>query len=150
MLAGREARELYLQCYQLILWKQCFFLVSVKGFPKELETVVRDLWGLRLGVVHGGQVAGGAPEQFGSMGFSSTSEGGITDSDGKSMISSRSRRSEVERDSLPKLVETLALCYLGTLLMRLPTSMSEIYTWAAREEMVFTRAVSDGYFISLL
>ena len=147
MLAGREARELYLQCYQLILWKQCFFLVSVKGFPKELETVVRDLWGLRLGVVHGGQgAAGGGTDQFGSMGFSSMSEGEGTDSDGRSMVSSRSRKSDVERDKLPKLVETLALCYLGTLLIRLPTSMSEIYMWAAREEMIFTRAVSNGLF----
>jgi hypothetical protein len=115
----------------------------VKGFPKELETVVRDLWGLRLGFVHGGQRAGEG-SQFGSMGFSSTSEGENTDSDGKSLVSSRSRRSEAGKEKLPQLIETLALCYLGTLLMRLPTSMSEIYKWAVREEMVFTRAVSDG------
>jgi RNA polymerase I-specific transcription initiation factor RRN7 len=131
----------------LILWKQCFWFVNDKGFPKELETVVRDLWGLRLSLVHGGKgPAGAGGDQFSSMGFSSTSEGETSDSDGKSVVSSRSRRSEVERDRLPRLIETLALCYLGTLLMRLPTSIGEIYSWAAKEEMVFARAVS---FISL-
>lgn len=150
-LSGRDARELYLQCYQLILWKQCFWLVNVKGFPKELETVVRDLWGLRLGVVHDRKATAGiAGDQFSSVGFSSTSEAEMTDSDGKSLISTRSRRSDIEKEKLPKLVETLALCYLGTLLMRLPTSMGEIYAWAAREEIVFTRAVSDGNFISFM
>lgn len=93
--------------------------------------------------MHGGKgVAGTGSDRFSSMGFSSTSEAGPSDSDGKSMISSRSRRSEAERERLPKLVETLALCYLGTLLMRLPTSIGEIYLWAAREEIVFSRAVS--------
>lgn len=140
VLTGREAAELYLQCYQLILWKQCFWLVSEKGFPKELETVVRDLWSLQLGILHGDHWGG---YTFGSLGFSSTSEGENTDSDGMSLTSRRSRKSDGGRDKLPKLIETLALCYLGTVLMRLPTSVGEIYQWAAREEMVFTRAVSD-------
>jgi RNA polymerase I-specific transcription initiation factor RRN7 len=103
--------------------------------------VVRDLWGLRLGILHGEQ-GGDGGEQFSSLGFSSMSEGENTDSDGKSMISSRSRRSELGREKTPKLIETLALCYLGTLLMRLPTSIGEIVKWASRDEIVYTRAVS--------
>lgn len=144
MLSGREATEMFLQCYQLIVWKQCFFLVNGKGFPKELETVVRDLWGLRLAILHRNQGDAGL-ERFGSMGFSSTSGGETTDSDGKSLISSRSRRAEIRREDMPKLIETLALCYLGTLLLRLPTSMGEMLNWAARDEMVYARAVSYNY-----
>lgn len=147
MLSGTEATELYLQSYQLILWKQCFWLVNEKGFPKELETVVRDLWGLRLGLLHVDQHQLQTEGDLGasSAGFSSTSEGENTDSDGKSMISTRSRRSEVGKDNLPKLIETLGLCYLATLLMRLPTSLGEFCKWAAQEEMIYTRAVSCEY-----
>lgn len=140
MLAGREATELYLQCYQLILWKQCFWLVRERGFPGELETVVRDLWGLRLGVVHGER--DGEGERFSTAGFSSaglsSASEEVEDSDA---MSAGSRRGEVKR--VPKLVETLALCYLGMLLMRLPVSVGEIHAWATRDEMVFMRAVSD-------
>ncbi|KAF4275019.1 hypothetical protein CNMCM8812_003326 [Aspergillus fumigatus] len=45
---GRQAYTLFLQVYQLILWKQCHALVQGRGFPAELEVVVRDLWALRL------------------------------------------------------------------------------------------------------
>ena len=45
------------------------------------------------------------------------------------------------KEKLPKLIETLALCYLGTLLMKLPTSLGEMFKWASNEEIVFTRAV---------
>ena len=112
--------------------------------------MVRDLWSLRLGILHGDQ-GGGGGEQFGSMGFSSTSEEENTNSDGKSLITSRSRRSEIGKEKIPKLIETLALCYLSTFLMRLPTSMGEIIEWAARDEIVYTRAVSYdflSYFVS--
>jgi RNA polymerase I-specific transcription initiation factor RRN7 len=146
VLSGSDARELYLGCYQLILCKQCHWLVNTKGFPKELETVVRDLWGLRLGIL---QRVGGERSGYGSgtgtMMFSSTSEGENTDTGGtggKSLSSRRSRKSVVSEERLPRLVETLGLCYLGTLLLRLPTSLGEFYRWATREEMIYTRAVS--------
>lgn len=143
VLSGKQARELYLQCYQLILWKQCYWLVNVKGFPKELETVVRDLWGLRIRLLHGEKDDDGGYGS-GTVGFSSTSEGENTDTDGNMSRSSKwSRRSRgKKREVLPKLIETLALCYLGILLLRLPTSLGEIFEWASTEEMVYTRAVS--------
>ena len=146
MLSGSEARELFLECYQLILWKQCHWLINIKGFPKDLETVVRDLWGLRLGVIQrigDGRVGYGSGT--GTMMFSSASEAEHTDSDatgGKSLGSRRSRKSVTLEERLPRLVETLALCYLGTLLLRLPTSLGEFFKWATREEMIYNRAVS--------
>lgn len=149
MLSGSEARELFLECYQLILWKQCHWLVNTKGFPTELETVVRDLWGLRLGVTQKiGDEEGGYGSGTGTTMFSSASEGGTTDSDatgGKSLGSRRSRKSVAAEERLPRLVETLGLCFLGTLLLRLPTSLGEFYKWATHDEMVYTRAVSILY-----
>jgi RNA polymerase I-specific transcription initiation factor RRN7 len=48
----------------------------------------------------------------------------------------------VGKEKLPKLIETLGLCYLGMVLLRLPVSLGEIYKWAAEEEVIYTRAVS--------
>ncbi len=39
-LEGAQAVELYLQCYQLVLWKQAYWLVHNKGYPPELEVSV--------------------------------------------------------------------------------------------------------------
>ena len=144
VLSGHDATELYLQCYQLILWKQCHWLVNAKQFPPELETVVRDLWSLRIRELQP-SLDDRSGYSSGTMGFSSTSEGELTDTDGasnKSIASSRRKRVVQARKKLPRLIETLALCYLGILLMRLPTSLGEIYKWARKEEIVFSRAVS--------
>lgn len=146
MLSGSEARKLYLQSYQLILWKQCHWLVNVKGFPKELETVVRDLWGLRVSLVHKNDDRSGYGSGTGTTPmFSSMSEGESTDTDGtraKGFASSKSRRSGVNEERLPRLIETLGLCYVAMLLMRMPTSLGEVYKWVTHEEIIYSRAVS--------
>jgi RNA polymerase I-specific transcription initiation factor RRN7 len=122
-------------------------LVTVKEFPQELETIVRDLWGLRVGVLHRSRERSGYGSGTGTMGFSSTSEGD-SDTDGtgvKSFGSRRSRKSAVEEERLPRLIETLGLCYLGILLLRLSTSLGEVYKWVAKEEIIYIRAVSIGF-----
>jgi RNA polymerase I-specific transcription initiation factor RRN7 len=123
-------------------------LVTVKEFPQELETIVRDLWGLRLGVLHRSrEERSGYGSGTGTMGFSSTSEGD-SDTDGtgmKSFGSRRSRKSAVEEERLPKLIETLGLCYLGILLLRLPTGLGEVYKWVVKEEIIYIRAVSIDF-----
>jgi hypothetical protein len=143
VLRGKEARSLYLQCYELILWKQCFWLIKEKGFPKELETVVRDLWSLRVRLLWS-EKDDDEGYTSGTFGFSSTSEGDNTDTDGgMSMVSKWSRRSNRKgKEYLPKLIETLSLCYLGILMLRLPTSLGEIFKWVTTDEMIYTRAVS--------
>ena len=39
---GQQALELFLRCYQLILWKQAHWLVAEKGHPAELEVLSRS------------------------------------------------------------------------------------------------------------
>lgn len=145
ILSGREAQELFVHCYQLILWKQCYWLVKAKGFPLELETVIRDLWMLRLRVFEAESKRDGYDSGFSSSAFSgSDSESASDATAGRSLRSGTSSRSLAEKKrELPKLVDTLALCYLGTLLMRLPTSLGDIFRWASKGEMVFTTAVSN-------
>lgn len=107
---------------------------------------MRDLWGLRMGIIQKvGDERDGYGSGTGTMMFSSASERESLDSDatgGKSLGSRRSRKSVAAEERLPRLIETLGLCYLGTLLLRLPTSLGEFYKWAAHEELVYTRAVS--------
>ncbi|CAG8960949.1 hypothetical protein HYFRA_00002487 [Hymenoscyphus fraxineus] len=141
ILSGQDAIDLYLQCYQLILWKQCNWLVNEKRFPSELETVVKDLWGLRVG-----KLFKAGEKSYGSVSgtfFSSASEAENTESDGKSVSSRRSRRSIAGEERMPKLIETLGLCYLGMLLMRLPTSLGDLFKWVTNEEMVYARATKE-------
>ncbi|KAF9881364.1 ubiquitin ribosomal fusion protein [Colletotrichum karsti] len=47
VLTGQSARDLYLECLQLILREQLLWLITAKDHKAELETVVRDLWDLR-------------------------------------------------------------------------------------------------------
>ncbi|TVY60690.1 RNA polymerase I-specific transcription initiation factor rrn7, partial [Lachnellula suecica] len=141
VLSGRGATEHYLECLQLILRKQCHWLVNDKGFSPELEAVVQSLWSLRVHNFHSVERSG-----YASTMFSSQSEAENTDTDGsgfKSMSSRRSRKSVVEREKLPKLIESLGLCYLGMLMLRLPVSLGEIYHWATKEEIVYARAIKE-------
>jgi RNA polymerase I-specific transcription initiation factor RRN7 len=147
LLRGRDATELYLQCYQLILWKQVQWLINSMGFPSELETVVRDLWSLRARDLLKSTDEKGYGSDSGTM-FSSQSEGNATDTDAKSVSSRRSRKSIAGEERLPKLIETLGLCYLGTVLLRLPTSLGDFFQWATQEDIIYTRAVSHLCFSS--
>jgi hypothetical protein len=146
ILTGREATELFLQCYQLVLWKQVRWLVSVKHLPTELETVVRDLWAVRLRAVKGLGEHGCGLEAL-AMGVSSMSEddeiGTGTDEMESSSGKGKKRKIAKRHNGLPTLPESLGLCYLGVLLMRLPLSLGELHRWVEREELLFLRAVSN-------
>ncbi|XWW95075.1 hypothetical protein V2A60_003026 [Cordyceps javanica] len=47
-LTGEAGKMLYLEALQLLLRKQLLWLIKEKGHMEELETVVRDLWDLRI------------------------------------------------------------------------------------------------------
>ncbi|PVH85974.1 hypothetical protein DL98DRAFT_650478 [Cadophora sp. DSE1049] len=147
ILGGSDAKELYLQCYQLILWKQCHWLVSTLGLPEDLRIIIRDLWELRLRVLHFPRdERSGYGSGTGTILFSSASEGNNTDTDGmthRSMGSRRSRKSAVMEEKLPRLIETLSLCYLGTLLLRVPVGVGDFHKWAAQDRIVYNRAIRE-------
>ncbi|RDL33685.1 Ubiquitin-like protein [Venustampulla echinocandica] len=146
ILSGRDAFELYLSCYQLILWKQCHWLVNAKGFPPELEIIVKDLWSLRVGAL---LKLGDEKSAYGSASGTLWSSGGEgdntedTDASGGRSASSRRSKTIVGEGSSPKLIETLGLCYLGMLLLRLPIGIGEIFKWVVKDEMVYTRAIKE-------
>ncbi|KAL1970682.1 hypothetical protein VTN77DRAFT_4326 [Rasamsonia byssochlamydoides] len=130
---GRQAYRLFIQAYQLILWKQCHALVHKKGFPSDIETVVRDLWALRLGAL--ADKFDDSVEDDDTTQLFSSQAAEATEADPEQQFHTR------KASDTPRLVETLALCYLGALLLRLPVSVGDIYRFAIKEEIPFIRAV---------
>ncbi|KAF4926759.1 Ubiquitin-60S ribosomal protein L40 [Colletotrichum viniferum] len=130
VLTGPPARDLYLECLQLILREQVMWLVDVKGHKAELETVVRDLWDLRI------------------RGAASVVENDSASEAELSLFSSQIDLSQDEQPSnrtqgaqnwtpesggewpAPRLMDTLALCFLGCMLLRMPTRTGDLGRWA--------------------
>ncbi|OCK83517.1 RNA polymerase I-specific transcription initiation factor Rrn7 [Lepidopterella palustris CBS 459.81] len=132
---GREAFDLYLKCYQLILRHQIWFLIRLKGLPAELESVIFDLWALRVMNLKD-RVDDASGDESQSQVFS-TSESEMDTEDEAPTLSRRGRKTS----DTPKLIDTLALCYLGSLTLRLPLTLGDLHAWATRGDMVYSRAI---------
>ncbi|KAL4765756.1 TFIIB-type zinc finger domain-containing protein [Aspergillus foveolatus] len=120
---GRQAYRLFLHIYQLILWKQCHALVNNHGFPPQLEDLVRDLWALRLEtyakkITDDGEGDDSQPEFFSSQPAS-----------GREDTETETFRVGSKLVQWPRLVDTVALCYLAALLMRLPVSVMDFHRY---------------------
>lgn len=116
---------MFLQCYQLILWKQCYSLIHSKGLPPEIESVIRDLWALRLQLVK--TRIGGVPDSDGETTVYSSQVEGV-ESGNETAQGDESRRSKSRNgNGMPALIDTLALCYLGMVLLRVPISMGDLH-----------------------
>lgn len=144
-LAGPEGKALYLEALQLLLRNQVLWLVHKKGYRAELETVVRDLWDLRIrGFSSLARQDDGdaAPVQL-EM-FSSQTPPEADQAAWKSRSRAQSWRPERGADwPIPRLPETLALCCLGSLLVRTPTRLGGLLDWANNGHMPYKTAVSD-------
>ncbi|KAB5572354.1 putative ribosomal protein [Coniochaeta sp. 2T2.1] len=167
-LSGNEARELYLECLQLILRKQIAWLVRERNLPQKLEGVVRDLWelrvaafgGLRLGLVEGkgkGKGRSEAPESgsesqsqsqryYSSQGETEAETENEGEGVGRGRRKRRVRRWDVkegQRWPLPDMMEGLGLVYLGCLAMRLPVRMGDLFRWARSGRLLYVRAITE-------
>ncbi|KAL5359701.1 RNA polymerase I-specific transcription initiation factor Rrn7 [Aspergillus floccosus] len=132
---GRHAYILFLQTYQLILWKQCSALVQNKGFPSQFEHVVRDLWALRLEKYEA--KIREVSEDADTLEFFS-SQPAVEPDDKLDALTSGGKRVQ-----WPRLVDTIALCYLGALLMRLPISVGDFHRMVLREEVPYIRVIKS-------
>lgn len=152
-LSGNAARELYLECLQLILRKQIWWLVHSKGLPDELETVCRDLWTLRVRNFPGLRSA--AESTDGESGLESGLDSGTelfsSQAGSESEASTATTRTTVSRGrswtsepgqdwNMPGLFHSLALCYVGCLSMSLDVRVGQIYNWAKNNHLLFLGA----------
>ncbi|CAE7026584.1 hypothetical protein P3342_005813 [Pyrenophora teres f. teres] len=128
---GPKAHELYLECVQLILRHHIRFLVHDKGFPRELETVVKDLWALGLGQINTGE----EPQE----------EVSDTENDDEAANSNEEDsaikpKREVKSSNTPRIRHCVALCYLGFITLRLPVTPGDIHRWVTDEMLPYRKA----------
>lgn len=160
-LSGNEAKELYLECLQLLLRKQVAWLITRKGIYAELEQVCRDLWDLRIrgfvgltpaGAKGKGKDGDATPSQSqpGSETeltmYSSQVETQISTQDDAKTLEKKKRRYKTktwngEYWSLPGPMDMLALVYLGCLLRREPLRIGDIYRWAKTNQIPYLGAL---------
>jgi RNA polymerase I-specific transcription initiation factor RRN7 len=127
---------------QVILRHQIWFLVQEKGLPAELETVIYDLWALRIAQL-GDRIASNDQEsELQSQVFNTLDTDG-TDDDEKERGVLRSSWGRTERKlaDIPNLQDCLALCYLGITTLRLPFTPGDIYAWVTDGRLAYRRAI---------
>jgi len=116
-------------------------LIHVQRLPDELETLVRDLWALRLQKLQTRVSYESETDTEGqSQLFSSQSEAETTDTE----ATRRSRRRKDGRTSgTPSILEIVALDYVGVLLLREPVTVADIYSWVNNGELLYYRAAKE-------
>lgn len=149
-LTGQAGRNLFLECLQLILRNQLLWLIKSKGHREELETVVRDLWDLRTrggGALAVDEEAQQETQQDEGLAMFSSQPTADEQSKGNAPKTQQTRAQSWNPDEnpawpMPSIIDTLALCYLGCLLLRIPTSIGELSLWANTERIPYKRSVS--------
>lgn len=156
-LSGNAAKELYLECIQLILRKQLAWLVRERSLPLELEVVVRDLWDLRVRNFGGlksveekrkGKNVKSEPQSSsdGELAFFSSQSEAEPSSEDNAATPRSSRFKSWTADeggvwAMPSLLDTLALNYLGCLTIRQPVRIGDLHRWAKRNKLPYRGAV---------
>jgi RNA polymerase I-specific transcription initiation factor RRN7 len=112
-----------------------FHRVGVYLLLNHSQTLVKDLWALRLQRLQGriSHDSDTETEAHSSQVFSSQSE-----SEGESTSRGSGKRSQQKpRDGTPNLMDTLSLCYIGILLLRIPVTAADIHTWIKEGQMLY-------------
>ncbi|KAK4450696.1 hypothetical protein QBC34DRAFT_459788 [Podospora aff. communis PSN243] len=140
-LVGNAAKELYLECFQVLLRKQVAWMVG-RGAHPELEGVVKGLWELRTRGFKGLGVVGGKEKEGVKM-YSSQAEGEDTEEEGVTGTGKKRWRGwEGEEWVVPGIMEGLGMVYLGCLLRQEPVKVGDIFRWARSGQMPFLGAIN--------
>ncbi|KIW83155.1 hypothetical protein Z517_02399 [Fonsecaea pedrosoi CBS 271.37] len=139
VLHGPKAYQLFLQAWQFILWKQCHVLVHQKGLPAELWEIVRDLWTLWLSKLEHRLNDGLADASENPD--TTASSGNETDADLDTDVRPQPSKRNKSAHGNPTLVDTIALNYLGMVMLRRPIGLAEVLKWILEEEVPFIRAI---------
>jgi RNA polymerase I-specific transcription initiation factor RRN7 len=139
--SGRQGLDLYLKSLQLILRHQLWYLIKEKGLPEELELISLDLWALRI-AQFGDRIASDSrtDSQSQSQVFSTLETDDDEIDDARGTVRTAKGRDK-KLSSVPNLLDTLALCYLGILTLRLPITPGDIYRWATEEKLAYRGAI---------
>lgn len=122
--------------------------------PADHEPLVRDLWTLRLEYLqerakrHAVDVGEDNSQVYSSQGDETDWTQATSDAESASASASASGAHETgyakrirQPEETPRLIESLALCYLAALLMRVPLTIGQLYKAVLREEVPFLRII---------
>lgn len=138
-LTGQAGRDLYLESLQLIIRSQLAWLINEKGHREELETVIRDLWDLRIRGSNSG-LGDDTHEGEELEVFSSEPPQDSALTNWQQQSRKQSWDPELgSRWPLPRVPDTLAICYLGCVLLRIPTHLGEIIRWANNGSLLYKK-----------
>ncbi|KIW63244.1 hypothetical protein, variant [Phialophora macrospora] len=152
VLRGAKAFQLFLQSWQFILWKQCHALVHQKGLPAELWSVVRDLWTLWLSRLghrlqdHPSTAVDELADTSGNEADTTASSSGNesdTDPDAytRRQLQQQQKQSSYSAHNYPKLIDTIALAYIGIIMLRRPVGQATFLRWILEEDVPYIRAI---------
>ena len=167
LLRGKAAWELWAKAWGGVLWRVCWTLgrlldgedgddgqigtqnAGKEKMKEEMWHVVRALWALRLQELVAKWEMMGDDElvDMKSEAGSESEDFRTTDEDEEGMRTSDSegakkpKKHKLSDEGMPKLIDTIALNYLGLLLMRYPLSLHTLYTWLQAEAIPYTRAI---------
>jgi RNA polymerase I-specific transcription initiation factor RRN7 len=107
-----------------------------------LQGITRDLWALRLRRLQGRVSYDSETDTEGgqSQVFSSQSEG---ESQASQTTRGSRRRRQAKTDGAISLSETLVICYVGTLLMRVPLTVADLISRIDNGEMLYYKAAKE-------
>ncbi|KAK0735872.1 hypothetical protein B0T21DRAFT_402503 [Apiosordaria backusii] len=140
-LSGNEAKELYLECLQLILRKQLQWVIKEKRFNGEIESVVKDLWVLRVGGFKGIERKRGEEEEEGGLVMFSSQTGGEGQEEGGEGEGRKRHDWKTEVWDLPGMMDTLGLVYLGCVMRGEPVRVGDVWRWARNGWMPFLSGI---------
>ena len=137
--------------------KQLRWLIDIQKLPNELEVcrssfvvgwvatadfcqvLAKDIWVLRLQTIQSkvSHESETDTEGLSSQVFSSQSE---SEAESDSRSSRRSRRDDAKpKEGTPNLSDLLSICYIATLLLRIPMTVANMHGWINRGELLFYR-----------
>ena len=135
ILDGVKGLYLYLSAYQLILQYLCRALIDDKGLPAAMESLVKDLWELRMVLVREQYLAKNYGHDDGEDSdttmYSSQTETEYTQTENEettdaSGTEGRPVQIRKERD-FPHIVDMLGLCYFSCMILRVPLSVGTLF-----------------------
>jgi len=116
-------------------------MIEQRHHPWALEATVKDLWDLRLRSCTDDDTYR-REEGIGPT-FHSSQDGISLHDNGSLGTEANSWDADVGVDWRgPRVLDTLSVCYLGCLLLRLPTTVGDIVSWANSGDMPYKQAVS--------
>jgi RNA polymerase I-specific transcription initiation factor RRN7 len=129
---GFERNRFHLLAHQVILRRQVWQLVHELGLPEELEEVVRGLWEAKVEkLAEGGKLDASVRAEF------STQDQEKSDTEAEE---SNYGHDPVPMGSMPIIVDTLMLCYLGCYILRQPVFIGDFLRWIQRGKFLFLNA----------